>query len=148
MKLPKYFYTFVALSVVSGALFQGCAPAGNTQTTTTTTSNSSFITPAVFQNYKDGTYNETASYNSPAGQENITVKFVVAGNIVTDVQLSSDTTHGLAQRYQGLFAQGIQQQVVGMNVNNIGTFGRVNGSSLTSSAFNQAVNELKAEAKA
>ncbi len=150
MKSPKYFSTFAALFVISGVLFEGCGPSTNTTSTNTSGGSASVLTAnAVSQNYKDGSYTENASYRSPAGTESVTVKFVLASNIVTDVNVSSDhPLTGMSNHFQGLFNTGIQQEVVGKNLNDLSAFSRVNGSSLTSGAFNNAVIQLRTDAKA
>jgi hypothetical protein len=145
MKMPKYFYTFAALFVMSGALFQGCS---TSQTGTDNSAGSAGVsTAAANQNFKDGIYIEKPFYNSPAGTENIVVTFVLKNNLVSDFQLTSSTTNGMSLHYQQLFTDGVKPQVIGKNLNDIGIFGRVNGSSLTSGGFNSAVSQLKIDAK-
>lgn len=107
-------------------------------------SSSSGPTSAV--NVADGTYTENASYQNPVGTANVTFVFTVKNNMLTDVAMTSPPAPGPTGHYQSLFMAGIQEQVVGKSLNDIGSFSRVNGSSLTSGAFNQAIQQLKQSA--
>ena len=99
------------------------------------------------QTYKDATYSESASYQSPAGNENVTFKFTLVADKVTDVSLAAGSENETSKNFQKLFAEGIGKEVVGKKLSEVGTFSHVNGSSLTSKAFNSAVAQLKVEAK-
>lgn len=130
---------------------QPVATSPSTTTTPTTTTTIKPVTPTVSATsaYKDGTYTENASYVSPAGTENVVVKFVLANDVITNVDMTnSSPASPMSSRFENLFLSGIQQQIVGMKLSNLGTFDRVNGSSLTSSAFNDAVAQVKVDAKA
>lgn len=111
-----------------------------TKTPTTTTGSTTAKTIA------DGTYSKTGNYRSPAQSEDVTFAFTVKAGVVQGVELKNRSTNPTSQKFQGLFAEGIKELVIGKKVSELGTFDRVNGSSLTPKGFNQAVTELKAEA--
>ena len=123
-------------------------PVGVKRTAPGTTTSSS--TPAIASNvYKDNTYNEAVSYEAPSGTENVNFTFTVKNDTITALDMSSNASGSRqSQRYQQMFLDGILGQVVGQPISSLGQFDRVNGSSLTTPAFNEAVAKLKADAKA
>ena len=98
--------------------------------------------------YKNGTYSESALYDSPAGTEDVSFDFTVTDNALTEIQIISSTKNPMSQKFQGFFLEGIKKEVIGKKLDDIGTFTRVNGSSLTPGAFNEALSSLKKEAQA
>ena len=96
--------------------------------------------------YVDGTYSSSGSYQSPAGSESISVTLVVQDDRVSSLSVASNATHATSQTYQGKFISGINSLVVGQDISELGSFSQVNGSSLTPSAFNQALNSIKSQA--
>jgi uncharacterized protein with FMN-binding domain len=97
--------------------------------------------------YADGSYTATGSYQSPGGTESITVTLALAGNEVTDVSVETDPATNDSANYQRQFAEGIAAEVVGKDVDSL-SVDRVGGSSLTSGGFNDALEQIKAEALA
>jgi len=93
----------------------------------------------------DGVYNETGTYQSPAQTENVEFAFTIKDGKVVNVERVSTSTVKTSNMFQGLFTTGIQQEIVGKKLSEIGTFDRVNGSSLTSKGFNMALAKLKAK---
>jgi len=97
--------------------------------------------------YADGTYEATGAYQSPAGAESIDVELTLADDVVTDVEVTGNATNGNAKRYQSQFAEGIADVVVGVNIDEL-SVDKVAGSSLTSDGFNDALDQIKADALA
>jgi uncharacterized protein with FMN-binding domain len=95
--------------------------------------------------YTDGTYTEDATYTSPGGTEEIEVTVTLAGGVITEVEVVGDGDNPNSKRYQGEFADGISDVVVGKSIDEI-SVDKVAGSSLTSSGFNDAIEEIKADA--
>ena len=95
--------------------------------------------------YKDGTYTESADYQSPNGTETIDVTLTLAGDVITDVKVVGHGTSPDSQLHQGQFASGISAVVVGKDIDQI-KVDKVGGSSLTSQGFNIAVGEIKTDA--
>ncbi|ONI61998.1 hypothetical protein ALI44B_14925 [Leifsonia sp. ALI-44-B] len=94
---------------------------------------------------KDGTYTEDGSYNSPGGEESITVKLTLAGGVIEDLDVTSNATNPNSKKYQGEFVDGINDIVVGKSIDDLNV-SKVAGSSLTSGGFNDAIDKIIADA--
>jgi uncharacterized protein with FMN-binding domain len=95
--------------------------------------------------YADGTYSADGHYQSPGGTETIGVTMTLQSGVVTDVQAQTHPSNPNTSRFQGEFASGIAGQVVGKKLDGLNV-SKVAGSSLTSGGFNDAVEQIKAEA--
>lgn len=95
--------------------------------------------------YADGDYSATGDYQSPGGAEKIDVELTLEGDVVTSVTVTPTATSGQAERYQGEFADGIADAVVGKKIDDL-QVDKVAGSSLTSDGFNAAIETIKADA--
>ena len=121
------------------------APAeGTTEASTEATAEA---TEAAAGAYADGTYSATGSYVSPGGQESVEVELTLTGDVVTDVTVTSLAVNPNSERYQGEFVDGIADVVVGVPIDELNV-SKVAGSSLTSGGFNDAVEQIKEEARA
>jgi uncharacterized protein with FMN-binding domain len=101
--------------------------------------------PVVQADYTDGEYTESGSYQSPNGTESVTVTITLAANTVTAVTVVGDGQSSNSQIYQEMFANGIGNEVVGKNIDELAV-DKVAGSSLTSGGFNDALATIKADA--
>lgn len=139
----------------------GCAPAAsggdaaNTSAAetpaaapTTGTSSTSMATTGSggASAYKDGTYSADGNYVSPNGTETVGVELTLAAGKVTDVQITTHPSNPNTRKFQGEFAGGIAGQIVGKDIDGLNV-SKVAGSSLTSGGFNDAVEQIKSEAK-
>lgn len=140
MKLTKTAATSIAALSLLGTL-AGCAAATDTSTTDTTAAD------AGSDVYTDGDYSASGSYTSPNGAEEITVDLTLANDIITAVTVTGTPSGPDAVRYQGEFEDSIGLVAVGKNINDL-TVDKVAGSSLTSTGFNAALDEIKADALA
>lgn len=95
--------------------------------------------------YADGTYTATGSYQTPETVETIEVTITLADDVITAVEVSGDPQASESERYQSEFIGGIDDEVVGQNIDDI-SVDRVAGSSLTSGGFNDAIDAIKDEA--
>lgn len=111
-----------------------------------TTSTSSSSTDSNTQ-YKDGTYTKSANYISPGGRESVTVGVTIKNGVVTDSTFSATASDRDAREYQSMFSGSYKSQVVGKSVNAL-SLSRVAGASLTTNAFNDALDQIKSDAKA
>jgi len=119
-----------------------------TQTTETTpVSDANTDTDAVTSSYKDGTYSATGSYSSPGGRESIKLTVTIKDGVIVSTSLDEKASNGEAKEYQDDFDNGYKTLVVGKNINEV-SLSRVAGSSLTSNGFNDALDEIKSDAKA
>ncbi|SMQ62935.1 FMN-binding protein [Agreia sp. VKM Ac-1783] len=101
--------------------------------------------PAGSSEYKDGEYKAEGEYTSPGGKETVGVSLTLAGDKVTAVTVTPESTNPNGKKYQGEFADGIAAEVVGKSLNEL-KVSKVAGSSLTSGGFNDAVDKIKADA--
>ena len=131
---------FAALSLATW--LAGCAADAGTGTGTDTD------TDAVTGPYDDGSYEATADYQSPNGTETIKVSLTLEGDIVTEVEVEGKSKDPSPEviRYQGEFEEGIADEVVGKNIDEL-EVDRVGGSSLTSGGFNEAIEQIKVKAQ-
>lgn len=97
--------------------------------------------------YKDGTYTSTGTYLSPGGQESLDLTVTLKDGIVTNSSIMQTADNGDSREYQSVFASSYKDQVVGKNVDRV-SLSRVSGSSLTSNGFNDALDQVKKDAKA
>ncbi|WP_454299515.1 FMN-binding protein [Salana multivorans] len=95
--------------------------------------------------YADGTYEATGAYVSPGGQQQVDVSLTLADGIVTAVVVTPEAVDPRSQSFQEQFASGIEDVVVGVPLDELAV-DVVSGSSLTSGGFNDAVEQIKAEA--
>lgn len=118
----------------------------NTDTNTTQTEGTDDTsTPTEnLSQYTDGTYEATGTYSTPGGRETIEVSVTLKDGVVEDVTVTGDGT-GEARQYQNEFISAYKDRVVGKNIEAV-SLSRVAGSSLTSNGFNDAIDEIKADA--
>lgn len=95
--------------------------------------------------YSDGSYSATGEYRSPNGNESVSVELTLEDGIVTAVTVTPTTSSPTSQQFQTLFAGGIADEVVGESIDGLNV-SRVAGSSLTSGGFNDAIEQIKADA--
>jgi uncharacterized protein with FMN-binding domain len=144
MRLPKT----LTVSAMAGAVMVGALAGCSTTPDADTDAGSDEATqPSGTGSYADGTYTEDGSYQSPAGQSEVSVTVTIADNLVTAVEVDGDATDPTAKRYQGEFIDGIESVVVGKRIDSLNV-SKVGGSSLTSGGFNSAIDKILAEAGA
>jgi uncharacterized protein with FMN-binding domain len=158
--VPRPVRTAAAVIGVAGAFaLAGCAsqtattdagtseaPASSSTPQSTGSSDAGSSSSSSSGTYKDGTYTAEGSYQTPETVEKITVEVTLADDTVTAVTVTGDPQARESQQYQGQFIGGISDEVVGKKIDEI-KVSRVAGSSLTSGGFNQAIEEIKTEAK-
>lgn len=111
----------------------------------TSSTDSTDAAAAGASDYADGTYEATGSYVSPGGQQRVDVSLTLADGVVTDVVVTPEAGDPRSQGFQEQFAGGIADVVVGVPLDELAV-DKVAGSSLTSGGFNDAVEQIKAEA--
>ncbi len=95
--------------------------------------------------YKNGTYNATGSYDSPAGVESIDVSITLSGDAITSSSVTPLAQDRRSMRYQEAFIGGYQPYVIGKNIDSI-QLDVVSGASLTPAGFNDALQLIKSRA--
>jgi uncharacterized protein with FMN-binding domain len=148
--LRKSLFAGVAGLSLAGTV-AGCAPsaqqsaAQENQPASTGSASSSSASDSGSGGYKDGTYSAEGNYRSPNGTERVGVQLTLSNGTVSAVEITQHPSNPNTRRFQGEFAGGIAEQVVGKSLDEI-KVSKVAGSSLTSGGFNQAVEEIKAQA--
>jgi uncharacterized protein with FMN-binding domain len=102
---------------------------------------------AAATTYADGEYTQTGAYQSPAGEEEVGVTLTLEADVVTAVTVEPMPDNPTTEQYQGRFAGGISDAIVGQKLDDLAV-DKVAGSSLTSGGFNDAVGKIKSEAQA
>ena len=129
----------------------GCAPstqqpaAQETEPSAAASASASGTASGSTAGYKDGTYSADGNYKSPNGTETVGVQLTLANGTVSAVEITEHPSNPNTRKFQGQFAGGIADQVVGKSLDEI-KVSKVAGSSLTSGGFNQAVEAIKAQA--
>lgn len=106
----------------------------------------SMLDAAEFAMYADGQYEAIGQYTSPGGGETIDVSITVEDNIITDVAVVPNARLPISARYQGQFRDGVGAEVIGKNLNEV-QLDVVSGSSLTPIGFNNALDQIRAQAE-
>jgi len=110
-----------------------------TETQSSADSSTSTDTPVA---YKDGSYSATGSYSSPGGQEEVKVSLTLASGVISEVNVTTDAASGTSAQYQSDFKDNYKELVVGKKISDV-KLSRVAGSSLTSTGFNNALEQIK-----
>ncbi len=95
--------------------------------------------------YAEGTYSAEGDYTSPAGPSKVTVEVTLQNDSIAEVTVTPLATDPTSRGFQTQFADGIADVIVGRDIDTLAV-SRVGGSSLTSGGFNDAIEQIKAEA--
>ncbi|GAC53050.1 FMN-binding protein [Gordonia amicalis] len=132
-----------AVGLVAGACSSDDSESGST--TAPETSTAAVAGDATGDQYKNGEYTAEGGYISPGGPQKVGVTVTLSNDVITAVSVDTSQTKGPSVEYQGKFAGGISDVVVGKNIDDIDV-DKVSGSSLTSGGFNEAIEKIKQEA--
>lgn len=127
-----------------------------TESTNTTLQNEYEITPVsstiavnsaefIETKYKDGTYQVSATYLTPGEPSTIDLNLSIENDTITEIEVTHEES-GDSERNINRFANGISGVIVGQKVDNSTLSQVVNGASLTTAAFNKALEKIKQEA--
>lgn len=145
--VPTPIRTGAALVGVAGMLvLAGCSGGTDTATDANTGGGDSGGATTSGE-YTDGTYTAEGSYQTPETLETVSVTLALEDGVVTEVEVTGDPQAPESEQYQGQFIGGIEQEVVGVSIDELNV-DRVAGSSLTSGGFNSAVEAIKEQAAA
>jgi uncharacterized protein with FMN-binding domain len=113
-------------------------PAPNITPTTTPTTNN--------KKYNTGTYSVLGSYMSPGGQEQFDLSVNLNNGIITSVTFQPKSMSKMGEKFGMMFNNGFSTQVVGKSIDSI-SLDVVNGASLTTSGFMDAMQTIKQKAQ-
>ena len=98
--------------------------------------------------YKEGSYSATGQYQSPGGGQEIKIRITLGNDgTITDTSAEGDDKSSDSRFYQSSFISKYKDKVVGKNIDEV-KLDRVGASSLTPIGFNNALEDIKQEAKA
>ena len=121
-----------------------------TQTLATTETSSPTTTPspapAATTKYKNGTYTASGSYSTPESTESISITVTIENDIVTATSAQNTAKDRESKEWQGDFISGYKSQVVGKAIASL-SLGKVSGSSLTPTGFNNAIAKIRTQAQ-
>jgi uncharacterized protein with FMN-binding domain len=120
-------------------------PTPTPSVTTETKSNENQKVTSLLK-YKDGTYQATGSYTSPAGQEKVAISLTVVNDAVTQAAFIGEATHPASKKWQAEFSKGFDTAVMGKKIDEL-NLSIVNGSSLTPKGFMDALQTIKTDAQ-
>lgn len=128
-------------------------PAINTSTNTSKNTSTNTPTPTTNTNtpstpkspYKNGTYAAVGTYTAPSGKEEIAVSVTVANGKITNSTVTKQTENQTSTKFQNEFIAGYKQFVTGKDISTL-KLTKVSGSSLTPGGFNNAIEQIKAQA--
>lgn len=96
-------------------------------------------------NFEDGTFEAIGTYTSPGGTETIQVSLVLNDGVVTEASVTPQATRPNSVKFQELFKNNFESEVVGKNIDEI-SLDKVGGSSLTPKGFMDALEDIKSQA--
>ena len=140
----------LVISLTAGVILATNRSGSDEQTTeqaAPTTNSTETNQPAATGTYADGTYTAEGTYFSPGGRESIDVSVTLNDGIIANTSLTTNATSGEAEEYQSQFAAGYKERVIGKNIDEV-SLDRVAGSSLTPNGFNNALQQIKDDARA
>jgi hypothetical protein len=152
----KLVTIIVTVLVVAGVILiidhlRGQGTAALTQssleTTSSQTENSNANSSTSDNTYRDGSYSVDISYFVPSGQEDIKVDLTLASDTVTAVSIQNSENDHDSAGFQGDFAAGYKQYVVGKKIAGL-KVKVVAGASDTAQAFNDAMSQIASRARA
>lgn len=96
--------------------------------------------------FTDGEYELTKRYATPEGTESIKVTVSLDDDVITDVEITASMKDREAAEHQGDFLADYKQHVVGKPISSL-SLSRVAGASLTTRAFNSAIQVIREDAR-
>lgn len=96
--------------------------------------------------YTNGQYQTIATYRSPGGTDKLGVSLTITNDVVSDANVTNMASNETSERYEDSFINSYRSYVVGKKLSEL-KLDRVSGASLTTEAFNDAVAQIKVQAK-
>lgn len=115
--------------------------------TSNTDSSAPTTTATNSASYKDGTYTVDDSYQSPGGNEAIKTSITVEGGVIKEAKVTQHANNSESADHQSDFAKGFKSKVIGKAIGGL-NISRVSGASLTTKAFNDAIEQIRTKAQA
>lgn len=100
--------------------------------------------------YRDGQFTAVGTYTTPGGkEEEIGVTLTLANSVITSFEVDTSMTEGLPQVFQDNVKKALisENLVAGKDIDEL-VISTISGSSLSPWGFNDAVDQIKEQAKA
>ena len=91
---------------------------------------------------EDGEYEATVNYDSPGGDDDITVAVTLESGVITEVSVINRTSNDVSKNYTDNFEANYEVEVLGQELEQF-ELATVSGASLTTDAFNDALDEIR-----
>lgn len=87
-----------------------------------------------------------SSYKNPAGDDEVGFSlYIDSTGMIVDAKTEVLATHDISKKRQMAFAEGFPAAVTGKKLSELSAIDKVGGSSLTTKAFNESLNQLKSQ---
>ncbi len=100
--------------------------------------------PVITTDFRNGSYATQSSYRTPNGTYQISVNLTVVNDKVTNSSVSFDSK-GARDSYSKRFSSSYQSALIGQDLGTA-SLSRVGGASLTTDAFNNAIDSIRSQA--
>lgn len=125
--------------------------AGSTTTSTAASSAGLATTPTsatTSSGYKDGTYTASTNYSVPHGETNsISATVAIVDGKITSVTANNSSSDRESQMWISDFESSLSDAVVGHSLDTT-SYSRIGGASLTTSAFDDVLDQIATQASA
>ncbi len=129
---------FIVIAILAFVLNSGKTMENKVVTPTTNTTTQTTMSGAEI---KDGTYEATGEYTSPAGQEVVPIKLTLKNGVIESIDFNQKASNPGTTKFQGMFKEGYKSLVVGKKISEV-KLDKVSGSSLTPKGFNDAIQRI------
>ncbi|MDQ6985082.1 MAG: FMN-binding protein [Candidatus Dojkabacteria bacterium] len=99
----------------------------------------------INRKYKDGEYTYTAEYGATDVIESFTITLSLSDGFINEFEFIDQANLGKSKKYNSEFKTAISEKILGKKINSI-EIEKIAGASLTTNAFNSAINEIRLEA--
>lgn len=138
----------VVVAVIAVAVFAlGTQPVKNSQPNITNSPTKIMENTEKRSALKDGIYDATGEYSTPGGSQKVGVKISLKDGLIKSADVENMATGDISIKMQNKFIEGFNEMVVGKSIDEV-DITVVNGSSLTSKGFLDALDQIKAKAQA
>ena len=138
----------IATSSKTQAVTQSTAESATNTPSTSTGESTGAADATTTSSYKDGTYTATASYSVPHGEQNsIAAEVTVAAGKIVSVKTTDNYSDHESAMYISGFESSVNSSASGQS---LATYSpsRIGGASLTTAAFDDALDTIRSQAMA
>lgn len=139
-------YLFGGNESSTGSNPQSAVSSANTSDTAASAADSQVAATST-TSFKDGTYSASVDYFVPHGSNTLTANVTIKDGKITAVTANDKYSDNESAMYIDSFENTLQSSVVGRDIGAL-SLSRIGGASLTTQAFNDALNTIRNNAKA